>query len=54
MESLAQSQDRMLSEFRLILSEWDLGIAADAMDSKARSLLIEYFQPPPMETPEQL
>ncbi|MGG6270896.1 hypothetical protein ACQ4M3_41440 [Leptolyngbya sp. AN03gr2] len=44
MESLAQLRDWMLKEFRLMLIEWDLGVAIDAIYPNARKLIIQRFR----------
>ena len=54
MEELAQLRDWMLQEFHLMLMEWNLGIVTNTVYSKARSLLIERFRQPSIETQEQL
>lgn len=54
MESLAQLRDWMLKEFRLMLIEWDLGIAADAMRAIVRPLLIQRFRQPSIALQDQL
>jgi hypothetical protein len=54
MERLAQLRDWMLSEFRLLLNEWELGRITDTLNAIGRQLLIERFRQPPPETQELL
>lgn len=53
MERLAQLRDWILSEFRLLLNEWELGRITDTLHAIGRQLLIERFRQPP-ETQELL
>ncbi|MBD2091524.1 hypothetical protein H6F67_16905 [Microcoleus sp. FACHB-1515] len=54
MERLAQLRDWLLSEFRLLLSEWKLGRITDTLLLIGQQLLIERFRQPPPETQELL
>ncbi|MCY7322210.1 MAG: hypothetical protein LH660_10550, partial [Phormidesmis sp. CAN_BIN36] len=54
MEALAQWHDGMLREFRLLRIEWELGVATDAIYSRAHSRLMARFRQLLPELQEQL